>query len=810
MNAQKLITLVLMVFSITVSYSQYKVSGTVTSETNKPLNKVQIYDESGGLMANSNSYGQFSFNTSKQKIGLIFYVENYQLVEKKITLNEGENTLQITMNSFTEELTEIVIQSQKRKVFELARLKDVEQTAIYAGKKTEVVLLNQATVNLASNNARQIYSQVVGLNIFENDDAGLQLNIGGRGLDPNRTANFNTRQNGYDISADVLGYPESYYSPPAEAVDQIQIVRGAASLQYGTQFGGLVNFVFKKPNPNKQLEVLTRNTLGSNNLFTNFTSVSGTSNKLSYFAYYNYKRGDGFRPNSKFESKNAFAHVGYEFNSNIKLEAEVTYLNYLAQQAGGLSDAMFEENPYQSNRNRNWFKVDWLLYNLKYSHSFSENTKLTFSFFGLDASRKAVGFRDRRVENDDPGFARELLTSDFSNFGFEARLLDKYRLFNKEATYLVGVKYYNANNSSIQGPGTSGSDADFRLAVDQYPNYTFQSNFANPNENVALFAENIFYVNDKISITPGVRLEYINTGSNGFKKKVNLDGAGNPIGVEEGHDDFFKERYFALFGVGVSYKAHSSMELYANISQNYRSITFSDVNVVNPSNAIDPNLKDEKGFTGDIGIRGDLKKLISYDIGAFAMLYNDRIGSYFTTIPPVNNLGLLRTNIGNARIVGIESLIDFNLKKLLNLPSQFSSSLFINTSLINSEYTSSEISGITGNKVEFVPDINFKTGLKFGYDNFTSSIQYSYLSEQFNDADNSPEGDPSNPVRGIIPAYDVLDLSASYKYKIFKLEAGVNNALNNQYFTRRATGYPGPGIIPSAPRTYYVTLEFKF
>ena len=28
---------------------------------------------------------------------------------------------------------------------------------------------------------------------------GLQLNIGGRGLDPNRTSNFNTRQNGYDI-----------------------------------------------------------------------------------------------------------------------------------------------------------------------------------------------------------------------------------------------------------------------------------------------------------------------------------------------------------------------------------------------------------------------------------------------------------------------------------------------------------------------------------------------------------------------------------------------------------------------------------
>ena len=141
--------------------------------------------------------------------------------------------------------------------------------------------------NLAINNARQIYSQVVGLNIFQNDDAGLQLNIGGRGLDPNRTSNFNTRQNGYDISADVLGYPESYYSPPAEAVDEIQILRGAASLQYGTQFGGLVNFILKKPNNYKPFEIITRNTLASYGLFTNFTSISLNKKKNEPYAIFN-------------------------------------------------------------------------------------------------------------------------------------------------------------------------------------------------------------------------------------------------------------------------------------------------------------------------------------------------------------------------------------------------------------------------------------------------------------------------------------------------------------------------------------------
>ena len=801
--------LVIVFLFVIVASAQTKFTGIVTSETNKQLQKVQLLDVSGNTLAITDSKGYFEFTSAKKTFIVAFYLDEYELFETKFDVNT-KTVYNIVLNSFSEELSEVEIKAKKRKAFELKRLKDVEGTAIYAGKKTEVILVTESMANLATNNARQLYNQVAGLNIFENDDAGLQLNVGGRGLDPNRTSNFNTRQNGYDISADVLGYPESYYTPATEGVQEIQVIRGAASLQYGTQFGGLINFIMKKPNPNKEFEVVTRNTLGSFNLFTNFTSIGGTSGKLSYYGYYNYKQGDGFRPNSGFNSKNAYAYIGYDFNTKTKLEAEGTYLTYLAQQAGGLTDAMFEDNPFQSNRTRNWFNVDWFLYNLRLTHDFSENTKLTFNFFGLNASRDAIGFRDRRVDVADNFEARELLSSDFSNFGFEARFLDKYTFFGKDATYLIGGKYYNASNTSFQGPGTDESDANFSSALDQFPNYTFQSDFENPNENIAIFGENIFYVNDKFSVTPGFRFEYINTGSNGFRKRVNRDGAGNPIGTVEESDNITKERSFVLLGIGLSYKPTDVLEVYGNVSQNYRSITFSDVNIVNPSNAVDPNLEDEKGFTIDAGVRGNLNKFVSYDVSGFALFYNNRIGDFTTTIPPLNTVGQLRTNVGEARILGLESLIDINLKRVFNLSNHYSLNTFINTSFITSEYTDSKENNIKGNKVEFVPDVNLKTGLKFGYKNFTTSLQYSYLSEQFNDANNSDQPDSSNAVRGPIPAYSILDVSASYSYKFVKLEVGVNNLLDEVYFTRRATGYPGPGIIPSAPRNWYTTLQFKF
>jgi Fe(3+) dicitrate transport protein len=41
-----------------------------------------------------------------------------------------------------------------------------------------------------------------------------------------------------------------------------------------------------------------------------------------------------------------------------------------------------------------------------------------------------------------------------------------------------------------------------------------------------------------------------------------------------------KDRNFVLFGVGLSYKPQNQIELYGNVSQNYRSVTFNDIRTV--------------------------------------------------------------------------------------------------------------------------------------------------------------------------------------------------------------------------------------
>lgn len=796
-------------------FAQVKISGTVTAASGEKLPFIQIINKTDGNKFQSDKNGNFVVNVSKAgNYEIAFYSDNYAVFENSFAAPSENNHVSLEKIN---NLSEVTVQKQKEKIFALNKLRDVEETAIYAGKKSEVISVGQLTANKATNNTRQIFAQVVGLTINEGSDGGLQLSIGARGLDPNRTSNFNTRQNGYDISADVLGYPESYYVPPTEALDEIQVVRGAASLQYGTQFGGLVNFKLKSPSE-KPISVVLRNTIGSYGLYTNFTSLSGTVGKFSYYAFSNYKKGDGFRPNSDFESKNFFANLNYQFNDKTSLHFDYTYFNYLAQQAGGLTDPMFYENPRQSNRARNWFKVNWNLFALRFNHKFTADANFSLQLFGLDASRKTVGFRPNRIEiPDNQGEARDLISGDFKNWGGEVRYLQSYNLGLDKSTFLIGAKYYQSDNSGFQGPGSSGSNADFNLATTEFPNYASQSDYKYPNTNIAIFVENIFRISQKFSVTPGFRFEKIRTEANGYYRVIGLNNSGTEvISDETKYEDNVKDRQFALFGIGLSYKPKDRLEFYGNVSQNYRSITFNDIRTAIPNQKIAPGISDEKGYTSDIGFRGQLTDKVTFDASVFGLLYEDKIGDY-DTVDEGLRIVRVRDNIGTAATYGFEMMVDWNLARtFFGNNDNFSWNVFSNTAFTRSKYLKSDIPldqniSVKGNDVEFVPLYNIKAGTGIGYKNFKTNLQVSYVSEQFTAADNKKsETSIGNGISGQIPSYYVADFSASYKWKMLKLEAGINNFTDNKYFTRRASGYPGPGIIPSDFRSFYTTLEIAF
>ncbi|MFO0322587.1 MAG: TonB-dependent receptor family protein [Bacteroidota bacterium] len=703
------------------------------------------------------------------------------------------------------ELKEVEVSAEKDNSFGISRLNNVEGTAIYAGKKTEAVYLDDLNANLAANNSRQIFSKVAGINIFENDGSGSNIGIGGRGLNPNRISNFNTRQNGYDISADALGYPESYYTPPTEAIERIEVLRGAASLQYGTQFGGMINYKFNEAPKTKKISGNFRQTVGSYGFMNSFNQLSGTVSKISYNTFYQYKHYTGWRDRSESNSHNVFASVKYQINNKFYIKGEYTFLNYLAQQPGGLTDKQFEKDATIITRHRNWFKVNWNLISISADYKATERTRINFVCFGLKAGRDALGVLSRIDRADDTTFNRNLLSDLYGNFGAELRLIQRYLMFNQNSNFLIGARYYNGNTVRKQGDADKTNKANFKfLNLDNLEN----SSYVFPSQNYAVFAENIFQFNKRWSVTPGIRFEYISTNSNGYYRLLNKDLAGNVLLDKKINDNRSNTRPFVLCGLGTQLKLNKYIELYANFSQNYRSINFNDMRVVNANFQIDPDLKDEKGFTADGGFRGVVKNMLYFDVSGFVLEYNNRIGTSLIVDTNTYQIIRYRTNVGASRNIGIEAFAELDWIKLFRKESKHKLSTFVNTAYINARYVDSKQTAYYNKKVEYVPDLIFRCGVTYKYKDFGLTYQYSYTSQQFSDATNSVYS--TSAIYGLIPAYSVMDVSANYTWKILGISAGINNVSNSKYFTRRAEGYPGPGILPADPINFYFTLKLKF
>ncbi len=252
----------------------------------------------------------------------------------------------------TKILSEITVVGQKSQS-DIHQLPEIVGTNIYAGKKSALIVLDNVQGNVITNTMRQVMAKVPGIFIWESESSGIQINIAARGLSPNRSWEFNVRQNGYDIAADPYGYPEAYYNPQLQSVQRIEIVRGHGALQYGPQIGGMVNYILKNGSEfNKPFQVETFQTAGSYGLFNTYNAIGGKTKKFNYYAFFDHRSADGWRDNNKYNSNTGSGTFTYHFNDKFSFTTEFTRWHSNSQQAGGLTDAQFNDNPqpYLANR----------------------------------------------------------------------------------------------------------------------------------------------------------------------------------------------------------------------------------------------------------------------------------------------------------------------------------------------------------------------------------------------------------------------------------------------------------------------------
>ena len=791
------------------AYSQTgKVQGVVQNEEERPIEKATISLKGDPQVSSTNAEGQFEIlNIQAGTHILIFDCIGFAKKEISVEVKANETvSLNLKMKAHVQELEEVVVTGVRTKNG-IGNLEEEVGNVIYSGKKNEVLVLDSLDANKAQNNPRQILGRIPGMNFSETEGAGFPSNgFGLRGLNPTQSIEMNTRQNGYNITSDIYGYNEAYYNPAMEAVQRIEIVRGAASLQFGPQFGGVVNFIMKDAPKEKSFEYTTQQTVGSFNLFNSFHSIAGTKNKWSYYAYGQYKGTDGWRPNSGYKSFTGYGKIAYQASERLKIGLEYSILRNRIQMPGGLTDEAYQADSRQSWRARNWLNSPWNIVTGTIQYKLTDQTSVSFKSTYLNSQRNLVwrnedggpGERDTIDPATNQYIPREVQRESFASTTNELRVLSKYSLLGMNNTVAVGLRYfYGSMARRGGGPGSTGSDFDMNLYGGDYE---YALNFTTTN--LAPFIEALFRPTSKLSITPGFRFEYIASTANGYI----TDGAVVKT-------DLSRKRYIPLFGIGTQYKVTRTTNIYANVSQAYRPMDYSALTPIGVTSKIDPNLKDASGYNADLGWRGNVSDILNFDLGVFYMQYDKRIG-IVTMIDPVTNLPYtLRTNTGNSVSKGIETYIEINPLHFFTEKSRFGNiSLFNSFAYIDARYTSGSVGengeSFVGNQVEYAPNAINRLGLTYSLKKFSITYQWSYVSKSYGDANNT-ESSP-NAIVGVIPSYQVMDISATYKIANYNIKAGINNLTGARYFTKRTDEYPGPGIIPAANQSFYVSLGAKF
>ncbi|HSF46626.1 MAG TPA: TonB-dependent receptor [Chitinophagaceae bacterium] len=698
---------------------------------------------------------------------------------------------------------------------DIQQLPEIVGTSIYAGKKNALIVMDNVKGNVVTNTMRQVMAKVPGIHVWESDGSGIQIGISARGLSPNRSWEFNVRQNGYDISADPYGYPEAYYNPQLQAVQRVEIVRGHGSLQYGPQFGGMVNYILRNGSEiNKPFQVEMQQTAGSFGMINTYNAIGGETKKFHYYAYFDHRSADGWRENSKYFTNSGFGTFTWRLNDKLSVTAEIMKNHINSRQPGGHTDASFTEDAEKSYRSRNWMDIEWLTTALIANYRFDEDHKLNVKVFNVQGDRNSVGYirainiPDSIVTATGEYNNRTVDIDNYRNFGVEARYLGDYRLFGSNHSFSGGLRYFRGNTYRYRdGVGTTGIDYDVSRVNPIWPrDIDYHTN------NIAAFAENIFRITDKLIVIPGIRYEWISAKATGINGYTN----GNPVYLQNQERD----RSFLLAGIGAEYHVTANTEVYANITQAYRPMQFADLTAPPTTNEIDPNLKDASGYNADLGYRGRMGSYLYFDVSAFYLQYNNRIGT-LSQQRADGSFYNLTTNVGNSASKGFEGVVEFNPVKAFNPSGKWGDvSVFASYGYTDARFGDLQVIQKVGNdlvktnlkdkRVENAPLNILRGGLTYNFKGFSFTGQLSHVDKAYADANNT-EKPTANGQNGVIPAYTITDLTASYVFnKHVNLKAGINNLTNEMYFTRRAGGYPGPGLLPSDGRNFFVSLGLTF
>lgn len=664
-------------------------------------------------------------------------------------------------------------------------------------------------------NLRDALRRIPGVQVQESNGTGgsdVSLNVGVRGLTSRLSPRSTILLDGVPIAVAPYGQPQVSMAPVGLGnIEAVDVVRGGGSVRYGPQnVGGIINFVTREipetfgGSAGVQFQGAEHGGIRTNtNAF-----VGGTaSNGLGVALLYNGLHGPGFREHEENESiDDVMLKAKYAISAEDTLTGSIHHYDGQAGMPGGLTQADYDADPFQSRRPFDDFHGRRTDYVLKYSHVDDRRSFEVQSYY-------SDSFRGSHIETITQGangsYTHQLnaYPRNYHVFAIEPRYS---QLFDwGQVTHEIGVGYRYTREAMHERTLRNNKFVS-NLPYTPYDSFPYDGPYVLSGNNTGSNEAHAVYVDDTINagnwtITPGIRYERIDSEWQAHPGKTV---------VVKGPTERQKSYSKPLPALNVIYHVTDALRLYANAETSFGSLQYFQIGQKDSTNQFAAGLKPETARTYEIGTRYDTKAW-GGEVTLFRINFDHEL-QLVGKLPGVPDSYDGWTTLGATTHKGVESAAHVDL-------GAFSDALQGFTLWGTATYTHAfyRHGSFEGRDLPFYSRRTANLGLRYGVaawtfnlDAFSQSRQHSPGSPSFDPArpteyvtEPSPEGD-----LGDIPGWTTWNARAEYAFgpslSNLRLGAGVKNLADKRYFTRSTDN--NDGIYVGMPRTWFVQASVDF
>jgi len=539
---------------------------------------------------------------------------------------------------------------------------------------------------------------------------------------------------------------------PVEAIERIEVIRGAGSVLYGDNaVGGVVNIITKegKGDLSGKLGAF----YGSNDAQGSDMEVSGEWKNVSYFLYSKYADDRGYRQNSDVLTKDFNGRLGYKFSEKMSAGLDFGWHEDSYDLPGGITRAEID----QTSRRESMNPAD-------VADTEDRFMKLSFDVTpwpgDIYLGRFVLDLHARKRDVFD-SFSGYDTNRSIRALGVTPKYIFDHPVLNRDVNIVAGIDYYDTENNIL---GSGFNTDELTISKEEFGVYGLAEFELFPK----LFA---------------------NTGTRWHKADYAFSQR-NIVVDEKRHPN----EWVSMGGVKYEYGRGST--IHANAQQTFRFLatdewysTFSGLNT---------DLAQQTGIQYEAGIKHNFDDVALVSVTPYWMITNNEI--FFD---PSNGFFGSNSNYDKTYRQGVEvgSKLDLNHFLKWGFLDKFEFST--NYTYQNPEFGE----GINeGKYIPMTPHHQATGGVTTRFmKHYNLALVGKYTGSRFAINDTLNVTSPAKP-------YYVLDLRLAYEYDLMEIYLNVNNILNSKYspYVVKSTTSTVKDEFPAPETNFTAGVNLKF